>query len=107
MVKKIALIAGVLLALGASIASAAGINLSWADCGLTGQLNNTFACNVNTGANIAFASFDPPANINEFLGIAAQIDVKTDQATLPDWWAYATGFCRAGALVVSPDFTTG
>ena len=46
--KQSIIIAGALLAFGASVASAEGINLSWDDCGLSGTPNKTFACNTNT-----------------------------------------------------------
>ena len=106
--KKIVLIAGMLLAVGASMASASGINLSWNDCGTFGVANQTFACNTNSGLNTFVASFIPPPNINEFVGIASQVDITTDQAVLPDWWAHGTGFCRGtNGLSVSFDFTAG
>ena len=93
--KRIALLAGLLLVLGATAASAAGVNLSWADCGTTGTDNMTFACNSNTGiAGTAFGSFIPPANINQFVGVSVQMDVTTDQATLPDWWGNSATGCR-------------
>ena len=107
--KKCILIAGALLALGASAASAAGINLSWADCGTAGTQNATFACNANSGAPFtAVGSFDPPAGIAKFLGIAAQIDITTDQANLPDWWKHGSAVCRGTTgLATSFDFTSG
>jgi len=106
---KSILIAGAMLILGTSVASAAGINLSWSDCGAAGQLNATFDCNSNAGAPFtAVGSFIPPAGIANFLGIAAQIDITTDQATLPDWWQHGTGFCRGTTgLAVNFDFTSG
>jgi len=99
--KKIALFAGVLLALSASMASAAGINLAWNDC--QGPINATFACNVNTGLNTMVASFDPPHVLTQFLGISAQIDITTDQPALPDWWKHGTGQCR-GTTALSTNF---
>jgi hypothetical protein len=102
--KKSILIAGVLLAFGATYASAAGINLSWDDCGTAGTLNKTFACNANTGAPfVMVGSFDPPAGITDFLGISAQIDITTDQPTVPDWWKHGTGQCR-GTNGIATDF---
>jgi hypothetical protein len=107
--KKIALIAGAILVFGATAASAAGINLSWNDCGVAGTQNTTFACNTNSGAPFsAIGSFDPPANVPEFLGISAQIDITTDQAAVPDWWKHGTGQCRGTTgLATSFDFTIG
>ncbi len=107
--KKIFLIASAMLVLGAAAASATGINLSWNDCGLNGTQNTTFACNSNAGAPfVMIGSFIPPAGIDQFLGESGQIDIKTDAAVLPDWWAHGTGFCRSTTgLSVSFDFTGG
>jgi hypothetical protein len=107
--KKIALIAGAIVVLGASAASAAGINLSWTDCGTAGTQNLTFACNSNSGAPFTMiGSFIPPAGLPEFLGISAQIDITTDQATVPDWWAHGGTNCRGTTgLSTNFDFTSG
>ena len=103
--KKTLLIAGAMVVVGAATASAAGINLSWVDCGTFGTQNATFACNVNTGSNSAVGSFDPPS-IPEFLGISAQLDITTATATVPDWWAHGTGQCRGTTgLATNFDFT--
>jgi hypothetical protein len=114
--KKAILIAGAMLALAATVASAAGINLAWDNCASAGAggtppavQNKTFACNSNTGAGFALvASFIPPPNVNEFLGVSSQIDVVFDAATVPDWWAHGTGFCRGTTnMSTSFDFTGG
>jgi hypothetical protein len=106
--KKIAMIAGA-LALTASVASAAGINLSWNDCGTNGTPSTTFLCDGNTGNPFtAVASFVPPSGIDNFLGISSQIDITTTSATLPDWWKHGTGQCRAtSGMSISFDFTIG
>lgn len=105
--KKTILLAGALVVLGASVASAAGINLSWTDCGTFGAQNAVFACNSNSGSNSAVASFIAPTGINQFLGISAQIDITTDQAALPDWWKHGTGQCRGTTgLATNFDFTS-
>lgn len=107
--KKNILIAGAMLVLGASAASAEGINLSWNDCGLAGTQNAAFACNTNSGAPFTMiGSFDPPPGVVEMGGLSAQIDITTDQANLPDWWKHGTGQCRGTTgLSVSFDFTSG
>ncbi len=86
-----------------------GINLSWSDCGNAGFENMTFACNTNTGAPFAMiASFIPPPNVPAFLGVSAQIDIRSDTPALPDWWRHGTGQCRSTtALSTSFDFTAG
>ena len=107
--RKLLMIGAVML-LSAGQASAAGINLSWNDCGTTGVGTLAFACNTNAGAPLSLvASFVPPANVNSFLGISAQIDINTGTA-LPDWWKHGTGLtdCRGTTgLATSFDFTSG
>ena len=107
--KTFVLIVAAALTLTASYASAEGVNLSWNDCGVAGSQNQTFACNSNSGVSFpVIASFIPPVGVDEFLGIASQIDIFTDQATLPDWWKHGTGQCRGSVgLAISFDFTSG
>jgi hypothetical protein len=96
--------------LGASAASAQGqINLAWNDCGAAGAVDAAFACNTNSGAPFSMvASFVAPGALPEFLGISAQIDMKFDSGTVPDWWAHGTGFCRGTTgLATNFDFTSG
>ena len=51
--KKTILLCGALLALTASVASAAGLNFAWNNCygEGTGTQNRSFLCNLNTGSN--------------------------------------------------------
>ena len=95
--KKTLLITGVLLALTATAASAAGVNLSWTDCGNAGQQNRTFACQVNTGNNVLVASFDPPAGLTRVVGINLIYDLQSASDPLPAWWdLFNPGACRSG-----------
>ena len=106
--KKILLLCGALLALSASAALAAGINLSYNDCGTFGTETRTFACNNNTGTNTTVASYVAPAGVNEFLSVESELEIQSDSATLPDWWKYKNaGTCRIAALTSSADFTAG
>lgn len=107
--KKSILIAGAMLVFGASMASAqGGINLSWNDCGAAGTGNATFLCNTNTGLNSAVASFIPPTTLPEYLGLESQVDIRSQNPTLPEWWKHGSGFCRGtNGLGVSFDFTAG
>ena len=104
--RKLLLATTAMLALGASTAGAEGINLAWNDCGVTGAALQTFDCATNTGAPFSLiASFIPPAGITEFLGMAAQIDVTTSTATLPDWWKHGVAECRSSTgMSISFDF---
>ncbi len=103
--KKTLLLSAGLLALSASIASAAGLNLSWNACGGAGLANKTFACNVNTGlAEMMVASYVAPAGTAGITGLEAVIDLQSSTATLPAWWQFKnTGSCRQTALAVAPN----
>jgi len=108
--KKTLVTASCLLALSAaSIASAQGINLSWTDCGVFGNSSQTFDCASNSGAPFSLvASFVPPPNMNEFVGLSSQIDFSSTTPTLPDWWRIGGTECRGtSGLTVSFDFTAG
>ncbi len=89
-------------------AIAAGINLSWDDCGTYGVENKNFACNLNTGAPaVMIGSFVAPPGVNEFLGVSTRLTITT-LGDVPDWWKHGTGFCRgSNAIPVSFDFTSG
>ncbi|HKQ58534.1 MAG TPA: hypothetical protein VJY35_11760 [Candidatus Eisenbacteria bacterium] len=94
--KKALLITGVLLALTASLASAAGLNMYWTDCGPAGATNRTFSCTTNTGNHDIFMSFDPPQAIPQLTGNNQFIDLQSAGAALPDWWQFKNaGTCRA------------
>lgn len=108
--KKSLVMTVAMLGLGASLASAAaGINLSWNDCGTNGVPVATFNCASNSGIPFsAVASFTPPTGVDEFLGLSSQVDVTTGAPALPDWWKHGTTSCRGtSGLSVSFDFTSG
>ena len=103
--KKTLLIAGALLCLGVSMASAqGGINLSWNDCGTTGVMTRTFACGNNSGANTMYGSAIAPAEIPAMVAMAAVLDLQTNQAALNPWWLMGTGECRSGLLTADYNF---
>jgi hypothetical protein len=91
------------------VAHGAGINLFWDECGQAGVSNKTFACDRNDGQEILIGSFVLPEDMPDFVGIIAQIDIRTPGA-LPDWWSHGDRFtpgdeCRdTTGLTVSPDF---
>jgi hypothetical protein len=43
-------------------------------------------------------SFASPVALPQFVGIDAILEVRTSEATLPDWWRLASGECREGNL---------
>lgn len=109
-IMKKALIIGVLLASTSTIASAAGINMSWQDCGTGGTANRTFACNTNAGvANDLWLSFDPPhcadpgcpgGALPAVVGVNTSIDLQSLSPNLTAWWQFKnTATCRLASLL--------
>jgi len=104
--KKTLLITGVLLALTASLASAAGVSLNWLDCSTVGVENRTFACAANTGNNDMYISLDPPAQVTQTNGHNHFIDLQSLSPTLPAWWDMNnTPSCRGNTMGGSGDFS--
>ena len=107
--KKTLVLAGSMLALMATIASAQGVNLAWNDCGSNGTTSMVSTCAVNTGVPFPIiASYLPPAGVGRLAGISAQVDISSNTAALPDWWKHGTGQCRTtSGMSISFDFTGG
>jgi hypothetical protein len=98
--KKILLLSGLLIALGASIASAAGNQLAWTSC--DGPDTKTFTCTTNTGLHNVMASVAIPVDMLNWVGSEVFIELQADGATLPLWWQMRNaGTCRAGTTVLS------
>jgi hypothetical protein len=76
-------------------------HLAWDDCGASGRLTRSFACDTNAGAEQLVVSFVPPA-APAFTGIEARIRLFTPTVSFPSWWMLSTGGCRAGSLRASP-----
>jgi hypothetical protein len=85
--KKIASLVGVLMALSAGSAMAAGINLAWTDClGAGGTVDKVQACsNSAIVNNSAFVSFVTPTAIGNMGGTSGYVDVQTSTA-MGTWW---------------------
>ncbi|MFN8589522.1 MAG: hypothetical protein U0704_17150 [Candidatus Eisenbacteria bacterium] len=99
--KKAILLAGALLAVSASLASAAGLNLGWTNCGpVAGLANKTFACNSNTAtAHKLYGSYVAPAGTTAITGNEVVIDLQSSATTLPAWWSLFTATsCRPASL---------
>jgi hypothetical protein len=106
--KKSMIIAGAMMVLGASIASAQGeINLAWTDCNASGTPMTTFACNSNTGLNSLVGSFVAPGTLPEFLGISVDMNFQfTGSPGIPLWWQHGAGTCRGTTgMATNFDFT--
>jgi opacity protein-like surface antigen len=100
--KKILLLCGMVLAC-ASVASAAGVNLAWDNCGGTGGLHTkTFACASNTGSNTLVASVRAPAGVDMWNSFEAEY-IFNFGGPQPAWWQLRnqtgqTAQCRNGSL---------
>ncbi len=110
--KKTLLLCGVLLAVSASVASAAGMNLGWNDCpaGVTYLRDVVFACNTNSNASAhtMFVSFKVPVNVGTYVSNQATIELQSNGAVLPPWWGLkGTGQCRTGQGVADANFASG
>jgi hypothetical protein len=107
--KKALLFAGLLLALTASVAMAAGVSVSWKNfCwGEDGSSTNlTWACNTNSNVNIRMTtSFKLDAPMPAFVGVGVYMEGMVEAATVPDWWEMGADptDCRTGLMSVSAD----
>jgi hypothetical protein len=89
-----------------------GWNLSWTDCGASGQANRSFTCDSNSGVDrIVCSLVAPPGPVSSQiveLGFLAVVSFACGSAgPLPPWWQFAAGGCREGALRVDLDSSWG
>ena len=97
--KKVTLLCGLLLAISATLASAApGTNLRWGAClGDLGTPNKASACSNNLGQSVLVGSFELPADLPGVTGVEIVVDIATAGATLPPWWQISNATdCRGG-----------
>ena len=102
--KKVILLCGMLLAVTASLASAAqGTNLRWTNClGDGGANNRVSTCAVNTGSNLLVASYELGAALAQTSGQEVVIDIASAGAALPAWWGFKNpGTCRTASLAMN------
>jgi len=108
--KKTLLFAGLILALTASVAMAAGVSVSWKNfCwGEEGSSSNlTWACTTNSNVNIRMTTsfkLDPP--MPTFAAVGVYMEGMTEAVAVPDWWKLgdaSTGDCRNGLATMSSD----
>jgi hypothetical protein len=86
--KKIAILAGVLMVITAGAALAqSGINVAWTDClGGGGTGDKTITCtNSATASNLLFVSFISPNAIPNVGAVDGLVDVQTTN-TIGTWW---------------------
>jgi len=98
--KKVTLLCGLLLAMSATIASAAGVGIRWSNCfSDAGLSNRNFACNANTGAGILVGTFEVGADLANTSGEEIVVDLASASSPLPAWWGFVNaGTCRQGSL---------
>lgn len=105
--KKILLLTGVLLALTASLASAApGLDIGWSSIALpasgcpaapSSMTDATDLCSDNFAASHTFAmAFKAPAGISKWVGEEFIVDVQSSAPVLPDWWHLEAANAGAG-----------
>jgi hypothetical protein len=103
--KKILLLCGMLLALSATVASAAGINLGWDNClaGAGSNSGKSFACTTNSNtAQYMYLSATAPGGIELWTAFEWIIELQTDAAVISDWWEIRNaGSCRSTVLVAA------
>jgi len=102
--KKLLVLTGALLVLGASVASAQ-INFAWRNCiaitagAQSAQQNITYACDGSAAAPFkGVISFIAPQFVSHFVACDAILDIQTANATLPDFWRLGVGECRDGSF---------
>lgn len=106
--KKILLLCG-MLAISASVASAAQNNLAWDNClGGGGLQAKTSPCNSNVGNNFLFSSVTAPAGMDRWAAFEQELRfVGNNRTAVRPWWQLrGTGQCRAGALLAGADFSS-
>ncbi|MDM8008392.1 MAG: hypothetical protein QUV05_19825 [Phycisphaerae bacterium] len=104
--KKALLFAGLLLALTASVAMAAGVSVSWKNfCwGEEGSSTDlTWACTTNINTNIRMTtSFKLDADMPDFVAAEIYMEGMVQDAVVPDWWELGdatTADCRNGTIL--------
>lgn len=84
-----------------------GLFLTWGDCALGSSARDLASpCDSNTGGQSLFCAFRLPFAADSVLGLELVVDVQHADATMPSWWMFAPGGCRAGDLRPTFDFRT-
>src|SRR5690349_19774988 len=101
--KRVTLLCGLLLAMSATVAAAAGVGIRWTEClSDGGTLNKNFACTSNSGSSALVGTFVlGAAGLAQTSGEEIVIDIGSASATLPAWWQFKNaGTCRQGSLLI-------
>jgi hypothetical protein len=97
------LLVACLLAAGPSVVRAAeGLYLTWNDCapGTGATRDRGSDCASETGQQDLYCAFGVSAAADSVLGLELVLDVQSAALTLPSWWRFDIGGCRAGNLHV-------
>ena len=88
-----------------------GINIRWDNCYADGgAMNKAFACDTNTGSELAVLSVQLDTGMLDVSGMEVRISLKASAPTLPAWWSFRSSpvgtvdGCRPSSLsfLVSP-----
>src|SRR6185369_14145491 len=77
-----------------------GINIRWDNCYADGGvMNKSFACDTNTGTELAVMSLQLEAGMDPVSGMEIRVSLKAAAPDLPAWWQFKnTGSCRQASL---------
>ena len=107
--KKTLLFAGLILALTASFAMAAGVSVNWktACWGEEPLTNLTWTCTTNSNLNIRMTtSFKLDADYPGFVGVGVYMEGMVEAVAVPDWWEMSNmdaTDCRYNLFTMSAD----
>jgi hypothetical protein len=99
--KKAILLCGMLLAMTATLASAApGVSLRWTNCFAEGgAFNRNSLCNSNTLNNDMMGSFELAQPMLQVSSTEPVVDLATASPALPAWFSF--NGCRQGGLTIA------
>jgi hypothetical protein len=80
--------------------AAEGLYLTWDACAFEPQASpvRLFACDTDADTMRLHAAFTVAQPVDSVIGLEVVIDIQHESPTLPDWWRFEAGGCRAGAL---------
>jgi len=102
--KKIASLT-VLLALVAGSAFAAGVNLSWDNCGAAGQADKTQSCAVANTATLVGSFVSTKAG--DWTSTTNKVDIQIAGASMPAFWAVGSSTTTLGPRFTMSTSTAG
>jgi hypothetical protein len=85
----------------------AALFLTWDECALGANAlhDRDDACDSDAAEHALYCAFRVPFAVDSVLGLEIVVDVQHSEPVMPDWWRFAPGACRAGALSARLDFT--